>query len=127
MEVFRYITQNDLKRAKKDKQLIPQTRGQIAALPEDPMIWGVEETKRLLSWIKRQKGEEVTILIRFAVSEEDSQAFVQEETVGFWQNKRPLREYSSLVYKRPEVVVRHPIPLGEITIVEFPSELQDGI
>lgn len=121
MEVFKYTTSSHYEAIKSAGSLNPRpVDGYTYGIPENPLLWG-EHIQEVLLHLEKYRGASPIVLLKFLIDELDQDAFVQEGDEDVWfkaETRRPLSNYNRDDYRLPEVVVRRPISLEEITVVE---------
>lgn len=122
MEIFKYVTSAHYERIKSAGSLDPRAvDGFVYGLPEDPNVWGLGHTKKILEHLQKRSGASPVVLLRFIVENSDPDTFIQEGDEDVWfkmDTRKPLRDYKRSDFKLPGVVMTRPIPLKAISIVE---------
>jgi|Napbiome12C3dose_1001474.scaffolds.fasta_scaffold00001_193 hypothetical protein len=131
MEVYKYITKSAFEKAKQEGALNPsRIYGEVIpihALPNDPLVWGINETIKLLDWIKETKHEAPEVLVKWKIPLNIRQTFIQEGSKEPWSKigtQKPLAEYHRSDFANPEVVLWRSVPIDAIEVVEFPEALK---
>ena len=141
MEIYRYITSAEQERIQKNRALFSRdgdsqgwvyakglNKKPIYGLPDNPLVWGLENSRNLLDWIFSVSGLEVTLLIKFNIDTTDTSTpiYTQDQSVNRTEQERTRKhvsQYRRGDYVLPEVLVGIPIPSDQITVIEFPKEL----
>lgn len=118
MEVFKYITSAHFDAIQSAGSLNPRpVDGFTYGIPEDPLLWR-ESIHEVFKHLEKYSGASPIVLLKFWIDKLDKDAFIQEADEPVWfkmDTRRPLNEYRRDDYRLPEVVVKRPILLDEIT------------
>lgn len=134
MEVYRYTIPTEYRKIDESGFLTSwdnQNRRPLYTLPQDPLLWGLDDTRNLLKWIERISGQHASILMMFDINITDASSpiYVQEGCVQPWfknDSKKHISLYSRNDYEKPEVLIWTPIPKQQIKLVDFPELLVEN-
>lgn len=135
MEIFRYETAARYDEIRQKGILAPYPfHGELVpvyALPEDPLIWGIDNTLELLLWITHHRNlQRPSILMRWKIPTSNNKAkiFVQESWIPEWdksETRKHIAKYKRESYKNPEIVSWEPVPINEISFAKLPECLKN--